>query len=89
MCASAECLPDLVGGDNNLQDCVVVCKISWARAHNNWVLGWSIAAEWKGIPLSSAGYLSGPINVQCILLKFFHFLSEYCLLIMSVSASVN
>ena len=78
MHASTEHLLDLGVEGNNLQDRTALCGISSVRASNNLGLGWSIAADWKGIPLNSIGYLSGPINVQCILFKFFHFLSECC-----------
>ena len=55
MHASAECLLDLGVEGNNLQDHVIVCWISSARAHNSLGPGRNIAADWKGIPLNSTG----------------------------------
>ena len=78
MCASAEHLLGLWVEGNSLQDLTVVCVISSDGAHNSLGPGWNIAAELRGIPLNSTGYLSSPANVQYILFKFFHFLSECC-----------
>ena len=64
--------------------------VSLAVARNSLSLGWNIAADQEGVPLSNTDCLSSLANIVCILFKFFHFLCwVLCLLIELVSASAN
>ena len=71
--ATAEHLLGLGLVGSNLWGHMAVCGISSVVAHKIPGLGLDIAADSRGIPLSSTGCLSDPGNVQCIFLNSFTF----------------